>query len=242
MFKELLQILRGDEPLAGVRKDFQKMFGLALENTLQAGEVYFGRTPTPDERSRIYDKDIKINQLERAIRKRLVAHLSLPGNQVAVPYGLLMMSVIKDVERLGDYAKNLTQVSELGAGPLPDDENVGELREIRREIEQAFRATAEIFDTADHARALDLIRSGRDLAHRCDALVGSIAKTQYETNVAVVLGLGTRFYKRIGGHVLNVLSSVVMPLHKIDYYDEDEATAPGLRMVSPSSRSAPSGK
>ncbi len=31
-----------------------------------------------------------------------------------------------------------------------------------------------------------------------------------------------RSYKRISGHVLNVLSSVVMPLHKIDYYDEDE--------------------
>ena len=32
--------------------------------------------------------------------------------------------------------------------------------------------------------------------------------------------LATRFYKRIGAHVVNVLSSVVMPLHKLDYYDE----------------------
>jgi hypothetical protein len=42
-----------------------------------------------------------------------------------------------------------------------------------------------------------------------------------------VLVLATRFYKRIGGHVLNVLSSVVMPLHKVDYYDEDEVQAHG---------------
>ena len=34
--------------------------------------------------------------------------------------------------------------------------------------------------------------------------------------------LATRYYKRIGGHVLNILSSVVMPLHKVDYYDEEE--------------------
>jgi hypothetical protein len=33
--------------------------------------------------------------------------------------------------------------------------------------------------------------------------------------------MGTRFYKRIAAHVLNILSSVVMPLHKLDYYDED---------------------
>ena len=32
--------------------------------------------------------------------------------------------------------------------------------------------------------------------------------------------LGTRFYKRIGAHLLNILSGVVMPLHKLDYYDE----------------------
>jgi hypothetical protein len=34
--------------------------------------------------------------------------------------------------------------------------------------------------------------------------------------------MGTRFYKRLGAHVLNVLTSVVMPLHKLDYYDEKE--------------------
>ena len=38
---------------------------------------------------------------------------------------------------------------------------------------------------------------------------------------ATALALGTRYNKRIGGHVLNVLSSVVMPIHKIDYDDED---------------------
>jgi hypothetical protein len=37
--------------------------------------------------------------------------------------------------------------------------------------------------------------------------------------------LGTRYYKRIGGHVLNILSSVVMPLHKLDYYDESAVVA-----------------
>jgi hypothetical protein len=32
----------------------------------------------------------------------------------------------------------------------------------------------------------------------------------------------TRFYKRIAAHLSNVLSVVVMPLHKIDYFDERE--------------------
>ena len=44
----------------------------------------------------------------------------------------------------------------------------------------------------------------------------------YDAGKTTALVLGARYYKRIGGHLLNVLSSVVMPLHKVDYYDEDE--------------------
>jgi len=33
--------------------------------------------------------------------------------------------------------------------------------------------------------------------------------------------LAARYYKRIESHLLNILSGVVMPLHKLDYFDED---------------------
>ena len=51
-----------------------------------------------------------------------------------------------------------------------------------------------------------------------------IARSDYDAATATAMVLGTRYYKRIGGHVLNVLSGVTMPLHKVDYYDEDAVT------------------
>jgi hypothetical protein len=30
----------------------------------------------------------------------------------------------------------------------------------------------------------------------------------------------TRFYKRLGAHALNIISSVLMPVHKVDFIDE----------------------
>ncbi len=66
------------------------------------------------------------------------------------------------------------------------------------------------------------MQQSRDVAHRCDALVTRIGRSSYAAGQTTALVLGTRFYKRIGGHVLNVLSSVVMPLHKVDFFDEDE--------------------
>lgn len=223
MLNELLSIFRtGDGPVIQMARNFKRMLELALENTLSAGEIYFGKKTVPEDRTRIYDQDVQINQLERKIRKQVVAHLTVKGNYMDVPYCLLLMSLVKDVERLGDYAKNISEVVDVHSGGLPDNEVVQELREIRLEVERSFKKAVEVFELSDRDEALSLIARGRDIAHRCDALIAKNASSDHDASTTTAIVLGTRFYKRVGGHVLNILSSVVMPLHKIDYYDEDE--------------------
>ncbi len=68
-----------------------------------------------------------------------------------------------------------------------------------------------------------------DLAKRCDSLLERIAKSDYGAGTTTALVLGARYYKRIGAHVLNILSSIVMPVHKLDYFDEDEIPEADLR-------------
>ncbi len=222
MLRALLGILRTDDPLQAIGERFERMLALTEEMTLAAGEVAFGVDASPSRRTQLYERDVEVNQLERTIRKQVVAHLSIPGSRVDVPHCLLLMSLAKDVERVGDYAKNLSELVEIQAGPLPDGEIVGELQEIRRGVEAAFRAASKIFSASDREQAMEMIQQGRAIAHRCDVLISQIGRAGYGGEATTVLVLATRFYKRIGGHVLNVLSSVVMPLHKIDYYDEDE--------------------
>jgi phosphate uptake regulator len=222
MLRELLSIFRSDEPLSVMGERFAEMLNLAQEMTLQAGDIYFRMDPEPEGRTRIYKADVQVNKLERTIRKLVIAHLSIRGNTASLPYCLLLTSLVKDVERIGDYAKNLAEAPELNQQPLPEDDVVTELKEIRLGVETAFAATAEVFTSSDHERAMALIRQGRDLTHRCEALILRIARGSYPPDLTTVTVLGSRYYKRIGAHVLNVLSSVVMPLHKLDYYDEKE--------------------
>jgi phosphate uptake regulator len=198
------------------------MLQITYEMTVDAGKIYFGKTATPGDRTRLYEQDVEVNQLERTIRKQVVAHLSFPGNIPDMPHCLLLMSLAKDVERLGDYAKNLSEVIDIWPEKLPDDEIRQELLEICHGVEEAFRSAAEVFSFSDEERALIYIHQGRDIAHRCDALLQRVASGSCEAGVTAAQVLGARYYKRIGGHVLNVLSGVVMPLHKVDYYDEDE--------------------
>ena len=222
MLRALFGILRTHDPLQAIGESFGRMLKLTLEMTLSAGDIAFGGDPIPERRTRIYKPDVEVNQLERLIRKRIVAHLSIPGSRADVPYCLLLMSLAKDVERLGDYAKNLSEVADIGDAPLPDDEVVGELQEIRRGVEAAFQAASDVFHASDREQAMQMIRQGRDMAHRCDVLITKVGRAGYGGETTAALVLATRYYKRIGGHVMNILSSVVMPLHKIDYYDEDE--------------------
>ena len=225
MFDELLRIFRPGNALGEMGENFTKMLSLANKMTKAAGEIYFREVTVPGVRSSLYESDVEVNLLERSIRKQVVAHLATRGNTTDVPYCLLLMSLVKDVERIGDYTKNLSEVVDIYSGELPDDDIVGELRAIRQGVEEAFQAASTIFADSDRERALSVIRQLKDFARRSDGLLTRVAGQEYEAGRVAALVLGARYYKRIGGHLLNVLSSVVMPLHKIDYYDEDEVTA-----------------
>jgi phosphate transport system protein len=220
MFKQIVQIFRGEHPLQATSRNFNRMLELTQEMVIEASAVFWGREHSPEQRTVLYEKDVEVNKLERTIRKDIISHLSGPVPS-DVPYCLLMMSLVKDVERLGDYAKNLSELVAMGEGPLPDDETLGELREIARSVELLASEAAQVFANADRDRAKELTLVGRTVAKRCEEVVRRVARSQYSANVAVRLTLAARYYKRFEAHLLNLLSGILMPLHKLDYYDEN---------------------
>lgn len=222
MLRELLSIFRDDNPLRSMAGQFSRMPDMTHQMTLSAGEIFFTMRPAPEDRRRILEADVEVNRLQRTIRKEIVAHLSVQGHGADLPYCLLLMSLVQDVERLGDYAKNVAEIVDLRSEPLPGDELAGELQAIRRGVEAGFRGAAHAFSTSDRSAAATLIREGRTLAHRCHDLIARLSRGPHDANTSTVLVPGARYYKRIGGHLLNLLTSVVMPLHKLDYFDEDE--------------------
>lgn len=219
MLKELFSIFKGSSPLQEASQDFTAMLSLALEMVQESSDSYWEQVQTPEQRTALYAKDVRVNKLERVIRKSIVAQLTGP-NPTDVPFGLLMMSLVKDIERLGDYAKNLADVPTFAREPFPDDALVKELREISRMVESIAQQVGVVFENSDIERARELTVEGRSLAKRCDELVRSIAKSDYSAALTVQLTLAVRYYKRFDAHMLNLLSGVIMPLHKLDYFDE----------------------
>jgi len=239
MLREFLSIFTKQDAMREMGDSFTHMLRLTGEMTSTAGEIYFRSPVAPEERTRLYEQDVQVNMLEREIRKRIVTHLSLQLNRVDIPYCLLLMSLTKDAERIGDYGKNLSEVVDIYPGPLDDDEILGELREIRAGTDRTSQALPEVLDESDRERAIALIHEGKDFGARADGLLSRIARLDYTAGQTTALVLGARYYKRLGGHMLNILSSVVMPLHKVDYFDEDEVI---FRSDSPVEMRRSSGK
>ncbi|MFP4624162.1 MAG: PhoU domain-containing protein [Gemmatimonadota bacterium] len=221
MLRELLDLFRSNDAIAQMGAEFQHMMELAVDLTIDVGRYFFEAPPTPEERTAVSKRDVELNKLERRIRKQVITHLTV-GEDTArdAPYCLLLMSLVKDVERIGDYCKNIVEVHDEGGAPIPDDENGAELREIRAEVEVFLSAAGDVFKTTDTEAAMDLMRRGREVNRRCDMLVSRVARSDYDAATTTTLVLGARYYKRIQSHLLNVVSGVIMPLHKLDYYDE----------------------
>ena len=223
MLRELLAAFRSKHPLAEMGANFGRMVELTGESIQQAGGIYFSESAIdPTVVARIRQRDVEVNALQRTIRRQVVAHMSFETGRGDVPYCLLLVSLVKDVERLGDYAKNLSEVRAIHPAPLPDDDIVGELAGVREWVAANYHVLSDVLEVSDKDVADKLIAEGRTISRNLDALIGKIAASDYDGRSAAALVMGTRFYKRIVGHVINLLTGVVQPLHKLDYYDEDQ--------------------
>lgn len=215
----LLWLIRGKAPLAEAQDEFAQMIQLTCDMVADANE-HFWEAPLSDERRQaVYDTDIAVNKLEREIRKRVIVDLAV-DEPTSMPTALTLMSLVKDVERIGDYAKNLIELSELGRGPLADTPQRRELHRIATEIAAVMGELGPSLGHHEAETARRLYERGRLLCKACEELVREVAAGEHDASNAVRLAVGARFYKRVIGHVMNVLSSVLMPVHKLDYFDE----------------------
>lgn len=222
MLRELKALFSAHQPLAELGENFALMIALTGESVRQAGDAFFSPDALdPAVENEIRKRDIQVNKLQRKIRRQVVAHLSLDRTRGDVPYCLLVMSLVKDVERLGDYAKNLAGIRSLHPDPLPEDAIVAELAGIRDRVAREYSILSQVLETHDEQRAGQLIVEGRTLTRRLDGMIEETMQKDYAAPTMAFLVLGMRFYKRIVAHMVNVLTGVVQPLHKLDYYDED---------------------
>ena len=219
MFKNLLSFWKGKDFISEVFGDFKHMLDDSEIMYKKVCSRLLDNQDVSDLKQRIYDIDKQVNLLQKNIRKRIVEHLTLQPT-VDVTACLLLMSVVKDAERLGDYCKNLYQVSEFLEKPMDRDLFDKYFNSLDREILDLFGKTREAFISANDIKAKSTWDYHIRINKRCDKIVEEVAHSGLSVNEAVCFALIARYFKRIVSHLVNIATSVVLPLSDLDYFDE----------------------
>lgn len=226
MLNTLMTLLgRDNETLASADAEFGEMLERTQSMFKDAKRGVWETPLTAEERQAIYRSDRRVNKLERSVRRRVLVAMNTQGSEANLNNCVILLHVVKDAERIGDYCKNLSELRDYDERDLGTDEVSASLKAIANELEEIFDATVPVMTKAGDAdTAIELLQTARELCKRCDQQLLRIAKSDKDPSAVTVHVLLTRFYKRIAAHLSNVLSAVVMPLHKLDYFDETELT------------------
>ena len=202
-----------EERFVSMLHDCKHVFDLA------AGARFRGTDPTTvaDE---LVTTEERTDEAEREIRRRVLVHASARGTHADLGSCLRYMTVAKDAERIADLAKQLFGIAELVGtvqpGPVRDD-----LSDLASRLSPLIVEVAEAFRSGDQDRAEAVIGGAREVQQRCRARIDALLREEEEVPYPAATALSYRQVSRVAANLLNIASSVVMPLDEIDYPTRD---------------------
>lgn len=198
------------ETLVQMLRDGNDVFNTSLD-------ALFGGGRSKATKREVKATDRGINAMQAEVRRALVMHAAV--NPADLPLVLQYASIVKDAERVGDYAKDLYDLVRYGASfdGAPDED---QLDGYRVAVGNLILEAADVFAVFDSDRARSLIAKADTFLDDYDERVRAQFSFQGETADAVARVLYYRFLQRTTAHVMNVLTALVQPLDRLDYYDE----------------------
>ncbi len=197
------------ERFLGMLRDGRRAFDLAADVLLAGGDPEVVR-------EEVFALDRRINEAERGLRRAIVVHGAVHGS-AALPSALVLMSLSKDAERIGDYAKNVLMLARRGV-KFPDAGRRAELVARKRAVSELLARVVKVFEDQDEVAATAVLQDVDELLRGCEreieALVGApVDAAIHPVGEALLL----RFLKRISDHAGSVATSVVMPVDQLDF-------------------------
>jgi Na+/phosphate symporter len=197
--------------LRDMLKIVETMYGTAMDGILNLNDYSEAR------RDSINTWDRELAVFEESIRREVLVDISTRREDF-ISRRLMILSLIKDVERMGDYIKNIFRIVTRKTSVLQDD--------YRDDFVALVDWTRAAFSTLDAVLAEDnaeaakiLCQQAHEKSKAANKVVDSLMTDPKKSATPVATSLIFLFHKRLLRHMFNVGSSVVMPYERIDYFD-----------------------
>ena len=219
MFKQIFEIFKSDSLYEQALGECHKMLDIDL-SMFKASIESLRQSDSSEIDIDIYKMDKKINEFERDVRRKVMTHLAIGGKE-DIGSGLVLVSVVIDIERIGDYTKNIYDLAvnhpkKLNGGSVED-----RLSKIEKISFKLFEESIDAFKNQNIKKASSLMGNYKEnISSQSDAITNDIISgkiNDLEIGTASAVGLYARYLKRIAAHSRNLISSIVNPFERIGY-------------------------
>ncbi len=218
MFKELFNLIKSDSLYEQALDRCYQM--LDIDSQMFNESINSLRnSDTAEIPIDIFEMDQEINAFEREVRRKIMTHLAISGNK-DLASGLILISVVIDIERIGDYTKNIYELAINHPKKLQGFDFEEKLSMVEKNTKNLFISTIKAFKDQDVELGRQLMLDYKEgISKPCDEITNSIiaGKSDIEADSATAVALYARYLKRISAHSRNLISSIVNPFERIGY-------------------------
>ena len=159
-----------------------------------------------------------VDEGERMVRRTVLQHLSVNPRQELVA-SLVLVSMVQDAERIGDFARGLAEAAMLAKSPR-SGEFADQLRDLADRLLPLFDLCDKAFREDDVESAREVMAGHTQLKKDFTTYLHEVADSDLSADMAIVYASASRILRRIGAHLSNISSSVVQPYVRIRHGDE----------------------
>ena len=219
MFKQIFELFKSDSLYEQANTECHEMLEI-VRQMFNESVNSLRNSDSADIPLDIYAMDKKINEFERDVRRKVMTHLAVGGKE-DIGSGLILVSVVIDIERIGDYTKNIYDLAlnhpkKLSSGSLQKT-----LDDMENATKEFLNKAIDAFKNQDIELARLLMEEYKtDISSISNEIVNALVSGQnseFSSDQASTLCLYARYLKRIAAHSRNLVSSIVNPFERIGY-------------------------
>ena len=220
LFNDIIKIWKSDSLLSQAWDDSISMLKLSHDIFIKSIDS-FNSHDSVEEIKALKKEDRKINDYQMTVRRKVLTYFSLETSSREVPNGLILVDMVVDIERIGDYCKNISDLTLMQKASFDFAELKEEISAMEEEVRSRFSTTIQVIENQDE----DLARTLNDkykktVSSASDKIVSGIVSGDVKLDSqskSASLVLYARYLKRIGAHLKNITSTVVNAYDRIGY-------------------------
>jgi phosphate transport system protein len=201
-----------DSDLEQIQAHIMKMGGLVEEAILDASKSLKNRDEELAEQVRNNDK--AIDALEELINDECIKLIALRAPAaVDLRVALSVLKIAGNLERIGDYAKNMAKRTSVLVHMAPVEGARGALRRMAREVQLMLKDALDAYIQRDAELARDILARDRDIDQMYNALFREFLTFMMEDPRYITPCMHLHFIakntERMGDHVTSIAEQVI---------------------------------